>query len=417
MSTRIGRIDCIPATMPGHGHDRILQMQDRKRSCHREMIVSKLGEVELTGGGLIALLFVVALGATCATVWLWPRYAGHTARPALTRTGLLVGSQTTLILAIVAWLNSYFIFYATWGDLFGNEPPRQVSVKTAGTARHIPYHSSASSLWSKARQRDPQRYGRLEDVHVPGARTGFDQQAYVLLPPEYFQPRFAQRRFPVVVMLTGYPGSTKSLIRLLRLPDWVEKGRAGERLQPAIYVMMTPNVAMPRDTECTDVPGGPQVASYFALDVPQALAARYRTATSRDGWGIMGDSTGGYCAAKIAMIYSDRYGSAVNISGDFRAVRDMTTGDLWGGSTAVRNANDLLWRLQHLPPPPINLLITSSRVGEKNYQQCRRFMTLARRPLDLSEIFLETGGHNYDTWARVFPSVLEWMSRHQKVTA
>ncbi len=368
--------------------------------------------MELTSGGLIALLFVVALGVTGATVWLWPKYAGRM----LTRAGLLLSSQATLALAIVAWINSYFIFYATWGDLFGNEPPAQISVKAAGTSQQIPHHPSATALWGRKKLVEPQRYGALEDIHVPGARTGFDQQAYVLLPPEYFQPQYAARRFPVVVMLTGYPGSTKSLVRLLKLPDWVQKGRDKGSLQPTIYVMMTPNVAMPRDTECTDVPGGPQVASYFAQDVPEAIAARYRTATGRDGWGIMGDSTGGYCAAKIAMIHSDRYGSAVSISGDFHAVRDMTTGDLWGGSKALRNANDLIWRLQHLPPPPINLLITSSRVGEPNYKQAREFMALARPPLELNEIFLDEGGHNYDTWARVFPSVLEWMSRHQRVS-
>lgn len=381
--------------------------------------------MELTSGGLIGLLFVVALAVTAATIWLWPKHAGRAWRSMLTRAGLLASSQLTLALAMIALVNSYFIFYATWGDLFGNEPPAQVSV-TRDSARHPaqitadrtkePLSRSTARIWGKEKQRDPLKYGKLEDIKIPGARTGFDQQAYVLLPPEYFQPQYAQRRFPVVVMLTGYPGSNKSLIRLLKLPDWVQKLHGKGRLQPTIYVMMTPNVAMPRDTECTDVPGGPQVASYFALDVPQALARTYRVAPGRDGWGIMGDSTGGYCAAKIAMMYSDRYGSAVSISGNFHALRDMTTGDLYGGSQAVRDSNDLIWRLQHLPPPPINLLITSSRVGEKSFPQAQQFVALARPPLTLNEIFLDSGGHNYDTWARVFPACLVWMSEHQKVS-
>jgi S-formylglutathione hydrolase FrmB len=374
--------------------------------------------VELTSTGLISLLFLAAIGATGATVWLWPRFAARGIRPVFARLGLLLASQLTVTLAMVAVVNSYFLFYGSWGELLGTQT-ENAQVKHNDSASTVnrpanPLGRSLSGLANSEHRKDPEKYGQLENITIPGVRTGFSQHAYVLLPPEYFQSRFENRKFPVAIMLTGYPGSTLSLITRLKLPDYVHKGVQAGRLAPAIYVMITPTVVPPRDTECTDVPAGPKVATYFGQDVPEALAGSYRVATTREGWGIMGDSTGGYCAAKIAMLFSDRYSAAVNMSGHFRAIKDLTTGDLWGGSPTVRDENDLIWRIQHMPPPPISLLITSAEQGERSYPQAKQFIPLVRPPMQLDTLILKSGGHNYQTYGEVFPSVLEWMSQQLK---
>lgn len=370
--------------------------------------------MELTSSGLIGLLFLAAVGITGATVWLWPRFAARGIRPVLSRLGLLVASQLALTVAMVAAINSYFLFYGNWGELLGTQQGT-AQVKHNDRASAVspanPLGRSISALVDKEHRRDPAKYGQLESIHIPGVRTGFRQHAYISLPPEYFRPEFQKRKFPVALMLTGYPGSAKSLITLLKLPEFVRKGAAAGKLAPTIYVMTTPTVMPPRDTECTDVPAGPKAATYFGQDLPEALAGSYRVASSRAGWGIMGDSTGGYCAAKIAMMYSDRYSAAVTMSGHFRAVKDLTTGDLWGGSPNVRNENDLIWRLQHTPAPPISLLVTSSEKGERSYPQAKQFIQLVRPPLQLDTVILKSGGHNYQTYGEVFPTVLEWMSQ------
>ncbi|MCW2914659.1 MAG: putative esterase [Actinomycetia bacterium] len=371
--------------------------------------------MELTSSGLIGLLFLAAVGVTGATVWLWPRFAARGIRPVLSRLGLLVTSQLVLTVAMVAAINSYFLFYGSWGELLGTQQETaQVkhNDRANGVSAANPLGRSISGLVDKQHSKDPAKYGQLENINIPGVRTGFSQHAYVLLPPEYFQPKFQMRKFPVALMLTGYPGSAKSLITRLKLPDFVHKGVAAGKLAPTIYVMITPTVAPPRDTECTDVPAGPKAATYFGQDLPEALAGSYRVASSRAGWGIMGDSTGGYCAAKIAMMFSDRYSAAVNMSGHFHAIKDLTTGDLWGGSPTVRNENDLIWRIQHMPAPPISLLITSAEKGERSYPQAKQFIQTVRPPLQLDTIILKSGGHNYQTYGEVFPSVLEWMSQH-----
>ena len=94
-------------------------------------------------------------------------------------------------------------------------------------------------------------------------------------------------------------------------------------MQPMILVMMRPTVAPPRDTECVDVPGGPQTETFFAKDLPQAVSDALPGRDSGPGnWGIIGNSTGGYCALKIGLHHPDRfYGAAAGLSAYYKAPR------------------------------------------------------------------------------------------------
>jgi len=182
-----------------------------------------------------------------------------------------------------------------------------------------------------------------------------------------------------------------------------------------VLVMMSPSVAPPRDTECTDVPDGPQALTFLAADVPEAMAASYRVQPR--GWGAIGFSTGGYCAAKLAMTHSETFSAAVTLSGYFRTLRDRSTGDLWGGSAVVRRLNDLEWRLQHLPSPPVSLLVTTARdeAGPAGYAASRRFLDLASSTggaMRVDALVAERGGHNYATATAHLPRSLSWLSLH-----
>jgi hypothetical protein len=186
------------------------------------------------------------------------------------------------------------------------------------------------------------------------------------------------------------------------------------KVQPMVIVMMrpTPTSLMPRDTECTDIPGGPQVLTFYTQDVPDRIMSTYRVATSYHGWGVMGDSTGGYCAVKLAMFDSERFTAAVSMAGYFYERKDWQTGDLYDGSKGVREDNNLISRLQHLPPPPISVLVTTSPDGERDFGEARKFLQLARAPMATDKILVPGGGHNPHTWMRVTPLALQWMSRH-----
>lgn len=102
---------------------------------------------------------------------------------------------------------------------------------------------------------------------IAGRSSGIETSAYVYLPPEYFQDAYARRKFPAVVVLTGYPGTAENLIKGLDYPKTsLGRVRAG-RSQPMILVMLRPTVAPPRDTECVDIEGGPKTETFFADDL------------------------------------------------------------------------------------------------------------------------------------------------------
>ncbi|GAA3969060.1 alpha/beta hydrolase-fold protein [Actinomadura viridis] len=368
--------------------------------------------MQLTSGWLIGALIVLAVVVTGSAVRLLPRTAGQGPGPAAARLGLLLACQVSLVAALAAGLNGYFLFYVTWGDLLGTAGGGPGTVAGAGgpvASAGRPLPRTVSPLGAASGLRSAERDGRLDEVTLHGPRTGLRVKAFVYLPPQYFQPRFRERRFPVALVLAGYPGDPRGMIKRQGLLKEVGSGVRSGRLQPTVYVITRSMVAPPRDTECTDVPGGPQAESFFSQDVPEGIAATYRVATGMRGWGVMGQSTGGYCAAKLAMRHSDRFAAGASLGGYLRAIQDGSTGDLYGGSRQVRDDNDLIWRLEHRPPPPVSLLLAQTEQGPE-FDQARRFVRLARPPLRVSTLFPPDGGHNLRTFQRLTPELLRWMS-------
>jgi S-formylglutathione hydrolase FrmB len=407
--------------------------------------------VGLTSMFFLGLTAVVAIGSVAATVWLWPRLASQRIAVLAARLGLIVTSQVLVLAAVAAFLNGYFAFFASWSSLFGAESAPSVAAGAAASSRPIvvtgsdlgpvpggsdlpeladgrlaskPPHVYAQSPPPSNLQVAPgldlkggaaaaaRAVGKVLQVTVSGEHTGIVSAAdYVYLPPQYFQPAYAHTRFPVVLALTGYPNDPWSIVKRLALPATAARLAAGGQIKPAVYVMMNVSVALPRDTECTNVPEGPQAETFFTQDVPLAVERTFRVQTARSGWAVLGYSTGGYCAAKLAMMDPYQFSSAVSMAGYYTATEDSTTGDLYGGSGAYRNENNLDWRLTHLPPPPVSVLVTSSQQGELDLPGTLAFLKLIRPPMRGYSLIVPSGGHNYGTWQRQLPQSLAWLNQ------
>lgn len=415
----------------------------------------------LTSGWFLIVVIWAAVSWIAATVLVWPHLAqwpgsragwtgpGRLAARVAGRAGLLVGSQVLALAAFLVWLNSYFAFYGSWSELVGHG----VAVKNAAVAKAAKRGDPALSTPGPApparrparglpesvlfdafglgpgrghpgmpplvgghpgrrliRLPGAARYGMIARVRVAGLRSGLTASGYVYLPPQYFRRAYAHDKFPAVLALTGYPGEPISIIDRLGLPATAARLAAARRARPVVYVMLSVSPVFPRDTECTNVPAGPQVASFFAVDVPLAIERAFRVTASRAGWGTLGYSTGGYCAAKLAMLYPGTFSAAVSIAGYYMAVRDSTTGNLYGGSLAYRHENDLDWRLRHLPAPPVSVLVTSSKVGENTFRGTFRFLNLIRPPMHAYAFILPVGGHNFGVWSQELPQALQWLT-------
>lgn len=375
--------------------------------------------MSLSGSSLVVALAALTVGLPLLAVLLWPRLHGPRPLVLPARLLMVLAGQLAAVLLVGAVLNDYAYFFGSWSDLWASV--RQ-GIGTHYRTTPVTYHRNGRAGSGPApgitvigaRPRSVadgwSRSGRLEKVRIRGAASQLGTKAYVYLPPQYFEPRYAHTRFPAVEVLGGYPSTDAMLVRRLafqrRLLREIDARRAG----PMVLVLMRPTVTFPRDTECTDVPGGPQVETFYAQDVPAQVSRTYRVLDSP--WGIAGVSTGGYCATKIAMTYPTRFTAAVSLSGYYQALRDYTTGDLWGGSAVLRALNSPEWRLRHQPAPPVSLLLTSSRdeAGPLGYRDTRRFLSLVRPPMRVSSIIAPHGGHLFTTWKPEIPAVLRWLS-------
>ncbi|WLW53184.1 alpha/beta hydrolase [Streptomyces sp. YU58] len=367
----------------------------------------------LTSTTVLVLAVACAVLLFAGTVWCWPRLARRSWRAVGGRVGLLLATQLMLFASVGLAANQAFGFYASWADLFGQEKDQGVVVD------HTPGVRSGGSLrvteTRKAREGGdfrPHIGGQVQKVDIVGRKSHIATPAYVYLPPEYFQPQYRDRTFPAAVVLTGYPGTALALVDKLRFPGVALKLAEEGRMQPMILVMLRPTVAPPRDTECVDIPDGPQTETFFAHDLPEAVGGHYRVDKGPGSWGIIGDSTGGYCALKIAMHHPRVYAAGAGLSAYYKAPIDATTGDLFHGDKALRNRADLLWYLKHMPAPDTSLLVTSSKVGESNYKDTLEFIERAKDTnlTRISSIILESGGHNFNTWRREIPGTLQWIS-------
>ncbi|NUQ99971.1 MAG: esterase [Streptomyces sp.] len=360
---------------------------------------------------LLAVMFAVLLFV--GTVWVWPRLSRRNWRAVSGRVGLLFGTQLALFLSVGLAANQSFGFYASWADLFGQEKAQGVVVNhTASGASGGPLQVIDTAHVVGAGGPKPQAGGQIQKVDIVGRTTNIATPAYVYLPPEYFQPQYRTRTFPAAVVLTGYPGTAQALVDKLHYPSTAQGLAKSGRMQPMILVMMRPTVAPPRDTECVDIPGGPKTETFFAKDLPDAVLAHYRVGKKPGSWGIIGDSTGGYCALKLAMHHPDVYAAAAGLSPYYKAPTDPTTGDLFHGDKGLRNRASLWWSLKHLPAPDTSLLVTSSKIGESNYKSTLKFIEAvqATNRTRISSIILDSGGHNFNTWRREIPATLQWIS-------
>ena len=407
----------------------------------------------LTGNWLILLLGLLTVATFTGVVLLWRKLSGRTWKHILGRIGVLGGAQVMLVLLLAAFCNDYFGFYDSWHDLMGfasqtinqNQShgigsdsgpgpgggpgpgatgPDATDGTGAGTGVGTedgthgaqPSHplltvQSVGGL-SLPGGSVPSSTGQTQNVTIYGASTGLSTQAIVYLPPQYFKNAYRDYDFPVAIVSTGYPGAVQALQDKLKYPYRLLTGINSRQDKPIVLVMMQPSPTSVDgvDTECTNVPGGPQVNTFWAEDIPRAIEDQYRVTTSAAGWGIIGDSTGGDCALKVTMMNSDKFTVGVSLSGDYDAPEDITTGDLYE-TPQFRDLNNVMWRVQHLPKPPVSVLLTSSRNGESDYTAVLKFQQLtAGTPTHTSTLIRNEGGHNFTTWNAEIPPAMQWLT-------
>ncbi|MFD5146160.1 alpha/beta hydrolase-fold protein [Streptomyces sp. NPDC058401] len=361
----------------------------------------------LTSNTVLALAILAGVLLFAATVWFWPKLSGRSWRSVLGRIGLLLATQLAMFAAIGLAANKSFLFYGSWADLFGQE---------TSIGKVVDHSMSSDDIKVVDKQHldvpggaKPPVGGQILKVSITGQKSKITSPGFVWLPPEYFQPQYKDKNFPASIVLTGYPGMAENLIKGLDYPMKAFSLSKAGKMKPMILVMMRPTPGA-RDTECVDIPGGPQTETFYGQDLPQAIQSTFRVGDKPGNMGFIGNSTGGYCALKMAAHYPQNFGAAAGLSAYYEAADDPTTGDLFHGDDQLKARANVLEAVKAKQPTGTSFLVTSSEKGEPNLAGTKKFIKLVKGPDRVSSIILDSGGHNFNTWRREIPPMLVWMS-------
>ena len=254
-------------------------------------------------------------------------------------------------------------------------------------------------------------------VKIPGGRGISAERLAVLvwLPKAYDDPANKHKEFPTVMMLPGQPSGPGAVFNGFEFGSQASAAIAAGKVPPFIAVIPPLMISPPRDTECTDIPDGPQAETWLASSVRTQTIKRMRSDPAK--WSAMGFSTGGFCAAKLGLRHRDSFKAAVSIGGYFNALTDDTTGDLFHGDTRLRNQNSPLWLIQQPPVQPTKLLIVVSRRDTeswspgKPYADSQKMIAAAGNVPGVGTLVLDSGGHSFDTYAPTLPQSLAWLAQ------
>jgi enterochelin esterase-like enzyme len=330
---------------------------------------------------IVLLAAVATVAAAVALAVCWDR-ATVWARAAL--AGACV---CTVAATAVLQVNRMVEVYPSWAALAG-----------VATTPDQPAPAVAAAIPRRSRTG-----GTVITVRVDGRASGMNLPMYVYLPPGYDQGRL--RRYPVIEAAHGYPGSPRAWIRRLDIQAYLNREITAGRMAPTVVLLPYQTPDQLRDTECTDLVGGPRAETYLTRDVPAYAKAHLRVRTDRAGWALIGYSAGGYCATNLLLRHPAEYAAAASLSG--YGEPGIAVGDHTENTT---NNDD--WRLIHLPQPPVALYLAWAEDDPHSRREALRLARLARPPLAVTTAVVARGGHSGAAWRTMEAPAFDWLSAH-----
>jgi hypothetical protein len=292
-------------------------------------------------------------------------------------------------------VNYYYGYYTTWGQLAAD-----LGGGGTGDLGALPATASSTSTQGAA--------GRIGWVQLPGPLSGYSRRGLVYLPPQYSEARYAGVRFPVLELFHGTPGTPLSWQTVLRIGQVADTLIAKHLMGPMVLVMPAINGTGHDYQDCVN---GPSVNddTYLTRDVRTDISFRYRVSRDAYQWGLAGYSSGGFCAADLALRHPSSFGSAAVINGYYRAA-DGPAGTALGRSPALEAANSPLFLAEKLPPDtsPLPAFWVAAGANDKaDYQPATVFAAALDRIQQVPFDKLNAGD-TANAWQRVLPTALTW---------
>ncbi len=293
----------------------------------------------------------------------------------------------------IAAVNYYYGYYTSWGQLWAD------------------FHGGTGDIGviSATTTTTQLESGRFGWITLPGKRSGYSRRGLLYLPPQYGQARYAHVRFPVVELFHGTPGSPVSWDTVLRISHVADSLIARHVIGPMVLVMPSINGAGRHYQDCVNAPAISD-DTYLTQDVRADLLAHYRVSHDPYQWGVAGYSSGGFCAANLALRHPGSFGAAAVIEGYFRAA-DGPAAIALHHSQPLETANSPLYLAERLTPGsgPVPAFWVAAGTHQKTeYQTAVVFAAALDRVQQVPFIKLNAGDSG-NAWQATLPTALAWM--------
>ncbi|MBB5930306.1 alpha/beta hydrolase [Streptomyces echinatus] len=368
--------------------------------------------MSLTGTPFLCTTVVLAVVAVILPLVLWSRTPGPKPLRAAARLLMLLFAQGTAVTLVFVLVNDRNSLYDDWADLLGTAGHVQRAADlgrdgTGGIAvKRLPRVRQTFTAAGGAGMRAA---GAVRVTQLRGRVSGVNAEVYVWLPPQYDDPAHRHRKFPVVELLPGYPGSARAWFEAMRAPEQLLPLMTSGEVAPFILVAPRTNLLAAVDTGCANVPGQVNADSWLSVDVPKMVMDNFRAQPAPRGWATAGYSAGAHCAVKLAVAHPDRYRAAVSLSGYNDPIGERSS--LAAQTPALRAANNpyLLLRKAAVPPPVALYLSGESGDG---YQAGMALESVARAPTTVRVVPLPpgAGGHTMTLWRPQVGTAFHWLT-------
>jgi len=358
----------------------------------------------ILGRGTEVVLWLATLGALVATVFYWHKVATHNFRNIFIRISAIFLIQFLFVGSLGIELNKFGNFYASWSDLLGlNSDLSKVAISPESLA-------SISASDVRNARRTPNGSLIFKEI-ITGATSKVSDHVYVVASPsisKIFESSVSPQlptNYQVVELFPGYPGVPETWIGTLHGIETMEKMELAGEIPPTIAIIPSINVVRGLDTECLNIPGTSQVETWLTADM-KSFAQKFIGIDDRK-WTSFGYSTGGWCAAELAIRHTDQYGHAISLAGYFSP--SFSAGVNKRERKVLLDDYDLakIVKSQTLNP---NLLIMFSKSDKFSYSSMNKFIEKVGNSIPVKLIEIPHGGHNIKVWQPFVRTGFQWLA-------
>ena len=234
--------------------------------------------------------------------------------------------------------------------------------------------------------------GSVWRIAIPNSFVATRRPSFVYLPAYS-----ASRRYPVVYLLHGFPGSPSTFVRASRIASVADDLIDAGKLRPLIVVMPVAG----RTLRCDGEWAGPW-ERFVVHDVIPWTDTHLPTIRSLRARAIGGLSAGGYGAVDIALRHPSLFGTMEAWAGYFHPLRDGPLLRATRAQLALSDPMLLTHRLSSLlRREDVRVLLAA---GEQNPVDVARARAYAAELtlLDVDNVLvLRPGGHHDSLWRRI----------------